>query len=436
MKKKRNLFCFRPETLYHNIGLTAISQIHIEVCLQAGLIFFAQKPHNVLDNPHNVRYNCIKVREEETKMAKAVATCKCATCGSEFEKITIKRNRREADSWETWAASYYDECDECRQKRLAAEREEESRKAAEDAAELNLPKLEGSEKQIAWAERIRMEFIQSADKEIQATAERPQSSRMLVSELESFKEWILRKTEASWWIDKRGAMWSMREVISLQYTYWKADMEAVAYAEPEEATTEIVEPEQKKSTTVCMVEATEKKVTVSSKYDPEMPPVVKAAGYKWNGSKWSREMNVRSGSAEDRAAEIANKLLCAGFPVEVRKDIRDRAVNGTYEPEHKRWISWVDSGLKITGDVDTKGIPGIRKGIAPVESYEAVEEFARLHDYRFTPGARREVDLYKSRLTKATPIPGREAEYNDTADTIKNMLDSSRDVLDDLKEED
>lgn len=41
-------------------------------------------------------------------MAKATAECKCATCGREFTVTTFKQNRREATSWENWAASHMD----------------------------------------------------------------------------------------------------------------------------------------------------------------------------------------------------------------------------------------------------------------------------------------------------------------------------------------
>ncbi len=46
-------------------------------------------------------------------MAKATATCTCATCGAMFTRTKICRNRREADGWEVWAAANFDECDAC-----------------------------------------------------------------------------------------------------------------------------------------------------------------------------------------------------------------------------------------------------------------------------------------------------------------------------------
>jgi hypothetical protein len=46
-------------------------------------------------------------------MAKATANCKCVECGVSFEKTTVKSNRKEANSWEQWAESYYDKCPQC-----------------------------------------------------------------------------------------------------------------------------------------------------------------------------------------------------------------------------------------------------------------------------------------------------------------------------------
>lgn len=55
-------------------------------------------------------------------MAKATATCTCATCGATFTRTKICRNRREADGWETWAAANFDECAACYTARKASER--------------------------------------------------------------------------------------------------------------------------------------------------------------------------------------------------------------------------------------------------------------------------------------------------------------------------
>lgn len=46
-------------------------------------------------------------------MAKAIAECKCSECGSTFMKTTVKRNRKEAESWVVWAEKYFTQCPEC-----------------------------------------------------------------------------------------------------------------------------------------------------------------------------------------------------------------------------------------------------------------------------------------------------------------------------------
>ena len=56
-------------------------------------------------------------------MAKATATCTCAKCGATFTRTKICCNRRDADSWEEWAAANFDECDACYTARKASERE-------------------------------------------------------------------------------------------------------------------------------------------------------------------------------------------------------------------------------------------------------------------------------------------------------------------------
>ncbi|MBJ6362078.1 hypothetical protein ACFOQM_12330 [Paenibacillus sp. GCM10012307] len=46
-------------------------------------------------------------------MAKAIAKCTCQDCGEEFIKTAIKRNRKEADSWEEWTVANSKQCPKC-----------------------------------------------------------------------------------------------------------------------------------------------------------------------------------------------------------------------------------------------------------------------------------------------------------------------------------
>ena len=50
-------------------------------------------------------------------MARAIAKCKCLTCGEEFEKINRNcYNRSAANDWEHWAETHYTTCPDCYQK--------------------------------------------------------------------------------------------------------------------------------------------------------------------------------------------------------------------------------------------------------------------------------------------------------------------------------
>ena len=46
-------------------------------------------------------------------MAKAIAECTCTVCGKHFTRFRWCNNRREADSWEQWASTYFDRCPSC-----------------------------------------------------------------------------------------------------------------------------------------------------------------------------------------------------------------------------------------------------------------------------------------------------------------------------------
>lgn len=131
-------------------------------------------------------------------MAKAVATCKCRFCGNTFEKVAVKRNTREADSWKVWAAQTFDICPACEDTQQA----EKAARLAEEAKASGLPELTGSPKQIVWAEQIRA----SKAKEIGEYLEQAKVAcdAETLKRIERVLGYILQnKGKASWWIDNR-----------------------------------------------------------------------------------------------------------------------------------------------------------------------------------------------------------------------------------------
>ena len=388
-------------------------------------------------------------------MAKAVAICRCKTCGEEFKKETVKRNRTEADSWEEWAQNYYDECPDCYQKRIQAERDAANEEAAGFAKEAELPELIGTEKQVAWANKIRWDLYESTQDTLDKAMEIIQSGRnperrekrqRAYDECVLFSKWIFSKTEASFWIDHReifgAGIKRALDDFCIHEKYLKEKEEIEFEGVVSQIAPTIVEPENKISTTVCEINATETEVIVRSAKDQGVIDLVKSCGYRWNGSVWRKEITVTTGSAEDRLIEIGNRLLVAGYPVKADPEYHDRIISGQYDPESKRWIIRDDGQIRIlTGkdedlEIKARKLPGASKYgriTVPASAWQEIEDFARIHDFRISPGAREAMDGYKASVVTVSPVKGAEAEYHE--ENTAAILDSSRDVLEDLKEE-
>lgn len=86
-------------------------------------------------------------------MAVATVQCVCDTCGEKFEIRRKFKTRKEADNWEAYMDGKTDTCVSCWKK-------EKEDRDAKTAAKYNLPAIEGaSEKQIAYAEKLRNKYV-------------------------------------------------------------------------------------------------------------------------------------------------------------------------------------------------------------------------------------------------------------------------------------
>jgi hypothetical protein len=90
-------------------------------------------------------------------------------------------------------------CPECEQAKRTEATAAANAEAAEAASKAGLPKLTGSEKQIAWAETIRMKVIAQAQDAINRTATTPARQAQVAPLLAKLKA----QTNAAWWIDNR-----------------------------------------------------------------------------------------------------------------------------------------------------------------------------------------------------------------------------------------
>ena len=359
----------------------------------------------------------------------------------------------------------YGVCSECYKKQKEAEREKQNAENAQKASEYGMSELQGTPKQIAWANTIRVQTAKDIQEGIDLLDEEddPRTQKCL----EAFLEEIGSETMASRIIDQRECLcrgaWKDRfqfclkeidagretpESYNASYGSIFVDALKAGIGEKEEEV-EILAPEDKKSGTLVTVTYTETQVTVESPKDPTVIQTVKAAGFRWNDYAWKLDIDVLTGKASDRAAEIANKLLLAGYQVSVPASIKDAAVAGKYEPRCTRWICrFADDKdhIYITWDRDddmydrAENITGAKwaphRGMrVPTSSADEIEDFAQLYGFQITDGAKEAIAEYRKSVTIVAPESGKPAEKKDGEEAIDSILQSSREVLEDLKDE-
>lgn len=90
-------------------------------------------------------------------------------------------------------------CPDCWEAKRKEAHAKENTAAAAKAAEAGLPALEGTPKQVAWAESIRVKAIAQVEELIAATATTPERQAQVAPLLARLKA----QTKAAWWIDNR-----------------------------------------------------------------------------------------------------------------------------------------------------------------------------------------------------------------------------------------
>lgn len=391
-------------------------------------------------------------------MAKAIAECTCERCGKQFTVSAVKRNSTEAESWKGWARQHYTMCDEC----IWKGREEEAASLASQAKEDGLPQLVGSPKQRVWAEQIRASFIDRLDEVLnnaiklrdKFTGDKAEKHDQGIEALEKTKAYLLHNMQkASWWIDNRSG--DAYAVARRFYLDHKTDIDSLEQDEDveseqakEQETNTIVPDNASKGTVAVEVDSS----CVCARYpkDEEFRQIAKGAGYTWDGDRraWVALKSATSEPMADRAADLASRLLLAGFSVCCDDAaVRDMAVSGNFQRHTGRWISLAASGdfkgwLAITvprdQDVDFYGAARMIRGskyssgrvMVPVASHALVEDFASVYDYKLTSGAKDAIEKYEAETAIAVTVPA-----EDQADRLAVILKSSDDIIPELRDE-
>jgi hypothetical protein len=385
----------------------------------------------------------------------------CESCKNEYsrETYTARDSKDTKKFWRDREGTEYGLCRECWQKQKEEKKEAERQKAEEESKALALPELQGTEKQIAWANQLRLSLVDkymTRQKALNEKIEQESDARLveLRCRMESTYNFIINnKLTARWWIDNR------ENTIGEMFAKAEQEMKARELEETPEGKAALEEiqkirvlrPEKPVDESMVEVKIAEKTVTVVSKKDERIIKACKDLGFKWDPqSGWVKGISFRNGHAVDRAAEIGNKLLSIGFPVTIDNDeAAKKAVNADFEPECTRWIStgkedhsklcveW--EGMNDSLYRAARSLPGSKYErpyvVVSIKYFAEVEDFAGLYGFKFSPGAQKAIAEFKASLEIKQVAPTQAPEQEEPKDGLKEILKSSDEVIDDLKDE-
>lgn len=351
------------------------------------------------------------------------------TCGH-TETVQLYGKTSERERWIEWAEANK-LCSECHQTAKEESRQEATKAAAKEAEENGLPGLAGSEKQIAWAETIRAEKLAEIDSLIAPLDENmakvsADPALLEKANLKAVEDGFVDFTDsgeclkmavnqvkgiepAKWWIDNRaGNMRHLLAETAKQVAKIRKDSIPAAIDAKIEAT---IRPTSPKTETVAEIRVHETSVEVifPEKRDDFWQIIKKQLHYEWSGNAWKRSLGITNGTPADRAAEVGNFLLSAGFIIRIfDQHIREAAINGTYDLEHTRWImkrtkgeyagwfaiNWPEREERLYNAARKLKRSKYDKPsvVVPPEQFEEVLDFAGLYGFRLSEGAQEVAD--------------------------------------------
>lgn len=348
-------------------------------------------------------------------------------------------------------------CPECYKIQKEEEKVKANAAAAEKAKEMELPELEGTEKQVAWANTLRQQMIEKATIEIERAEKRFAGNANAKERLDIiyniFQFILANKTKASYYIDTRALdLEALFKATKLEMDKIQVDSapEAKAVIEEEKIVKQstTIYPKDSKTNSIADISITDTSVTVEFEKNDKFRDIVKSMDFAWESGKWRRAINETTGSAKERAAELGNKLLNLGIPISLENiEVRQKAIDGTYEPECKRWIykrkdhelfaiNWTEKNDNLYSVA--RKLPGSKWDnpfvVVNFSHYKDVEEFAEMYGFNFTTIVKQALKDYKDSIDKAEKITPATVKDITPKDGLKEILKSGSEVLDDLKD--
>ncbi|MFE7151643.1 hypothetical protein, partial [Heyndrickxia sporothermodurans] len=207
-------------------------------------------------------------------------------------------------------------------------------------------------------------------------------------------------------------------------------------------------PENKITNAVAEITIKDDLVSVFFEKNEDFRKIIKGLGYVWSGSSWGKKIEETTGAAKERAAELGNALLNAGFPIMILEEkILRNAIEGNFEPECTNWIyrrigkdllaiNWKGYNDKLYQKA--RSLPGAKwdspSVVVNVAHYNEVEEFADLYNFKFTEDAKKLINEYKEQIQKVEVVKPAKVEKEEQKDGLEKILESSDEILDDLKD--
>ena len=347
-------------------------------------------------------------------------------------------------------------CEECYKKQLEEERNKANEEAKAKAEEMELVELEGTEKQVAWANTLRLKMINKFEEEIEILERKYEESSERFKERKKERLEVARKVldyitanknKATFYIDTRGDYIS--ELIEKYKDEASNNVLEDKRLENEVINESIIAPEEIKFDGIVKIKPSEDKIEVFYEKNETFREIVKGLKYKWDSGCWNRKINESTGSYIDRAAELGNVLLNEGFMVSILDvEIREKAINGDFEHECDRWIfKSADDKLKISWDRRNNDLYSVARKIPTakwssgvivvnISKYRELEEFAEMYGFSFSKLANKMIEKYKYELENIEKVKPVKVSDPISKNGLEDILNSSREVLDDLMEDD
>lgn len=289
----------------------------------------------------------------------------------------------------------------------------------EPAVKTEWPDLAGSDKQVAWASKIRASRI--GDAELEATLFWKSSASR--KQAEEFLEYLRSITRAHWWIETRTLgrspfmLAALDEGIKARYVTPPQSNEA-AHAVLAEAT---LAPEKASGPIAEVSLATGKVRVVLIEFDKDTNTLLKRCGYRWDDPAWTRL--VVDDMAGHRAVEIAVRLIAHGCPVRIFDEaLRQRVIENDYEPESPRRVEvsisekystkfhlvWALDDKPMKCQKAARQLRGAKVfddgAYVSASHFEDIQDFATQNDFTVTPEAQSLIDVERGKLAGSVRV--------------------------------